>query len=723
MSESSEHMTDQPITIEVNGRELQARPGQMLIEVTDEAGIYIPRFCYHPKLSVAANCRMCLVEVENAPKPMPACATPVNEGMRVFTASPKALDAQRATMEFLLINHPLDCPICDQGGECELQDLAMGYGRDISRYNEGKRVVRDKDLGSLISTDMTRCIHCTRCVRFTEEIAGFQELGTLGRGENLEIGTYIERAVDHELSGNVIDLCPVGALNSKPYRFGARAWEMVQKRSVSPHDCAGSNLYVHVLRDTLKRVVPAPNEDINETWLSDRDRFSYQGVYADDRLTEPMIKDDGKWRSCGWDEALDRTVAGLNGLTRSDSGDHLAAWVSPSSTTEEAWLLSRIVNHAGSANIDHRLRRQDFRAEDQDPVFPWLGCGIAELEHADAIVVVGSNLRREVPVLAHRVRKAALAGCQVSFINSGRFEYFFPVRSYFQVPEADMSSAMEELALDAGSDPNSRAIFASLKDADNGLILLGQMAMRHPDFSVIRRAAFKLAQQQGVRLGYLSEGANAAGVSLAGALPHRGVGGTPSKQPGLNISEQLQTGASGVIMFGLEPEHDVGDAQTAIRGLHEAEFVVAFTPFAGESLLDTAHVLLPIGTFAETDGSYVNAEGRWQSFDATIPPLGEARPGWKVLRVLANRLGVADCEYLSAAQICEELQERIGEIRPDNTLDANESIKGASARGAASDDLDVPMYRIDPLARRAKALQEATDPGEAGRHKLLAKTA
>ena len=417
-------MSDKTVTIEVNGVPVEARAGQMLIEVTDREDAYVPRFCYHRKLSVAANCRMCLVEVERAPKPLPACATPVMDGMKVFTRSPAAIAAQKATMEFLLINHPLDCPICDQGGECELQDLAMGYGRGVSRYTEKKRVVKDKNLGPLVSTDMTRCIHCTRCVRFGEEIAGIQELGAVGRSEHMEIGTYVERSVDHELSGNIIDLCPVGALNNKPYRYSARAWEMVARPMVSPHDCAGSNLFGHVLRGKLKRVVPRDNDAINETWISDRDRFSYEGVYTQDRLNLPRIKTLQGWSDVGWSLALEAMAETLRDAAQ-QGGDGLGFLVSPNATVEEMYLLNRIARHLGSNNIDYRLRTRDFRDQDADPLWPALGTSIAALDDLDGVLVVGSNLRREVPILAHRIRSAALRGAAVGFVNPAEYEYHF----------------------------------------------------------------------------------------------------------------------------------------------------------------------------------------------------------------------------------------------------------------------------------------------------------
>jgi NADH-quinone oxidoreductase subunit G len=439
-------MTEELVNVEVNGVPLKAKKGAMIIQVTDAAGVYVPRFCYHEKLSIAANCRMCLVEVEKAPKPMPACATPVAEGMKVFTKSPRAIGAQKATMEFLLINHPLDCPICDQGGECELQDLAMGFGRDISRFTERKRVVKDKNIGPLISTDMTRCIQCTRCVRFGQEIAGIQELGTLGRGEWMEIGTYLERSVDHELSGNVIDVCPVGALNSKPFRFRARAWEMSEHPLIAPHDAMGSHLNGHVLRGRLMRVVPRPNEAINETWIADRDRFSYEGMYADDRLLTPMVKRDGTWQNESWETALAVVSSGLKDLIARHGPAAVGGLASPSSTLEELHLFARIIRGLGSPHLDHRLRQQDFRDQESDPLYPSLGMPIADFERVNTLLVVGCNLRREAPILAHRIRKAATRqGARVSFLNQRRHEYFFPVSHHLVAAEGELAAALAGL--------------------------------------------------------------------------------------------------------------------------------------------------------------------------------------------------------------------------------------------------------------------------------------
>lgn len=581
-------MTDDVLNFEVDGKPLTAKKGQMIMEVTDTVGAYIPRFCYHPKLSIAANCRMCLVEVEKAPKPMPACATPVAEGMKVFTRSPRAISAQRATMEFLLINHPLDCPICDQGGECELQDLAMGFGRDISRFAERKRVVKDQDLGPLISTDMTRCIHCTRCVRFGEEVQGYQQLGTMGRGEGMKISTYVAQAIDHELSANIIDLCPVGALNNKPYRYSARAWEMVQRSSVSPHDCVGSNLYVHVLRGKIKRIVPRENEIVNETWIADRDRFSYEGIYSEDRLMNPRVKENGAWRDIGWQEALEVLATRLR-----DAGESVGILSSPGATTEELHLLSKLAEATGSANIDHRLRQRDFSDQGHDPLFPWLGCGIKEIEKQEALLIVGSNLRREVPLIAHRVRKAALDGASVSFVNRRRYEYFFDIADYLAdaslagelaaiaaaaAEGSELPAAVAGLCRDAKPNDAHRRIAQTLKDAGQGLVLLGLVATRDPELAAIRTLSGAIAELTGARLGYLSEGPNTAGAHLAGVLPHRGAGGEPRRRAGLHAAAMLDAELEALLLVGIEPDRDLADGEKAVAKLAKQKFVAALTP-------------------------------------------------------------------------------------------------------------------------------------------------
>ncbi len=716
-------MSSDKFTIEVNGIEIEASPGQMIIEVTDAADIYVPRFCYHSKLSIAANCRMCLVEVDKAAKPLPACATPVADGMKVFTKSAAAIAAQKAVMEFLLINHPLDCPICDQGGECELQDIAMGYGRGISRFTERKRVVKDKDLGPLISTDMTRCIHCTRCIRFGQEIAGIQELGTIGRGEQTEISTYIEKSVDHELSGNIIDVCPVGALNNKPYRFSARAWEMVQLPTVSPHDCIGSNMNAHVMQGKLKRVVPRINESINETWIADRDRFSCEAVYADDRLTTPMVRIDGELRECTWDEGLEVAAEGLQGAR-----GKLAGLVSPSATTEEGYLAARLVRHLGSENLDHRLRRRDFRQQDLDPVFPWLGMSVEDVEHLNSILVIGSNLRREVPMLAHRVRKAAVAGAHVSFVNSQEYDYLFPVANYLQNDDLigelgrlvraaakknkGLSPAIAQM-IDGVEAPAAAHKETAAALLDGGGILLGQICLRHPRFAELRLLSAELARLTGATLGYLPEGANAAGLSLAGVLPHRGIGGKPIAKPGAAVAELIARPPQGLLLVGVEPDLDCANGNQAIVAMEKAGFVLALSPFLADSLLEHADVILPMGTFAETSGTFVNATGEWQSFGGVAQPVAESRPGWKILRVLGNLLDLPDCDYVSSEAVRDELRQAVADVRPDNRLSLDEVPDAASAQILPVDQLDVPMYRIDSLVRRAHSLQRTRD-GQVG---------
>jgi NADH-quinone oxidoreductase subunit G len=675
-------MTDDVVNIEVDGKPVEARRGQMVIEVTDAVGAYVPRFCYHEKLSIAANCRMCLVEVEKAPKPLPACATPVGEGMKVFTKSPKAIAAQKATMEFLLINHPLDCPICDQGGECELQDLAIGYGRDVSRYNDGKRVVKDKDIGPLVSTDMTRCIHCTRCVRFGEEVTGMPQLGTTERGENMKIGTYIEKSVDHELSANIIDLCPVGALNNKPYRYSARAWEMVQRPTVSPHDCVGSNMYAHVLRGTVKRVVPRENESINETWLADRDRFSYEAIYSQDRLHTPRIKESDEWRELDWEEALAIAAERL----KAAKANKVGMLASPSITVEEGHLLARLAGHLGTANIDHRIERRDFRDQDEDPVFPWLGCEIADIERFDAIFVVGSNLRSEAPILAHRVRKAALAGASVSFASSRKHEYFFDVDHYLS------GAGLVELL--SGNEPEQ--IVAELTKAENSMVLLGNMAGRHEAFSTVRALAAGIAESTNSTFGTLSPGANSAGAHLAGVLPTHGTG--------LHAGSMLDQSLDAIVLVNVEPDADLMAVDDAVGKLRKQGFVVALTPFVSDALLEASDLLLPIGTFAETSGTYVNLAGTWQSFAGVATPIGEARPAWKVLRVLGTLLEVDGFDYVTSEDVRDEIVAKLGDVVPASYSGKTKPAK-LNGEDALATEIDIPIYSVDSLVRRATALQ------------------
>ncbi len=712
------------VNLEVNGVPLTARKGQMLIEVTDRADIYVPRFCYHRKLTVAANCRMCLVDIEKAPKPLPACATPVAEGMKVFTRSKRAIDAQKSVMEFLLINHPLDCPICDQGGECELQDLAMGFGRGVSRYTERKRIVKDKNLGPLVSTDMTRCIQCTRCVRFGSEIAGIQELGTTGRSDRMEIGTYIEKSVDHELSGNIIDLCPVGALNNKPYRYSARAWEMVAKPLVSPHDCAGSHLYAHVLRGKLRRIVPRDSEAINETWISDRDRYGCYGVYSDDRLLAPRVKTDGAWSEVPWQDALE--VA--RGVLEAARGDDLGVLASPSATTEELFLLGRIARHLGCESIDHRLRQRDFRDQSADPAAPTLGCSIAELDALQGVLVIGSNLRMEVPIIAHRIRNAARRGASVAFLNPAAYRYYFETAANIAAPADrlvdELAGVVAAAAASASAVPTYAAKLVSGRTPGDSqraaaqalgrapaLVLLGHIAQRHPRFAELRALAAALASLTGASLGYLAEGANGVGGALAGALPHRGVGGRPIARPGRDAHAMLEDPRRAYVLFGIEPSKDLAQGAAALPALEHAK-VVCFTSYVTPELLRIADVLLPIGTFAETAGTFVNTEGVWQSFDAAADVVGDARPGWRVLRVLGNLLGLANCEYRSPSDVLAALEEELGDAsRPQpgaTAYSGSFAANGAAASEAATqaDELDVPIYAVDAVVRRSEPLQE-----------------
>jgi NADH-quinone oxidoreductase subunit G len=714
-------MADDLVNIEVDGVAIKAKKGEMLIRATDAAGAYVPRFCYHEKLSIAANCRMCLVEIEKSPKPAPACATPVAEGMKVFTKSPRAIGAQRATMEFLLINHPLDCPICDQGGECELQDLAVGFGRDASRYDERKRSVQDENLGPLIATDMTRCIQCTRCVRFTQEIAGIQELGMIGRGENIKVRTYIESTVNHELSGNVIDLCPVGALVSKPYRFSARAWEMSSTALISPHDPVGTNLFAHTLRGRLMRVVPRENEAINETWIADRDRFSYEGIYAPDRLQQPMVRRGGEWVETDWETALAQAAEGLKARA-AESG----VLASVCGTLEELYLAQRLARGLGTNNIDHRLRQRDFRDQAADPVFPGLGMPVAEVDALDTLLVIGSHLRREAPILAHRLRKAGRRGAQVSFLNPAEFQYLFPVKSNRVVAAADMVGELAavlaaaataagkavpaHLAAIAGAaqvGDAHRAIAQSLLSGEKRAVWLGALAGRHARFADLRSLAAGLAALTGARLGRITEGGNASGAYLAGAIPHRDAGAVPVQSPGLNAQDMLGKALRAYLLVGgIEPSVDALDPES-VRTLGKAELVVAVTPFASAELKSVAHVLLPMCSFAETSGTYVNCSGTWQSQQGAAAPVGAARPGWKILRVLGNLLNLPGFEYQSSEDVLAEVRERCANVVPAG-YQGSHAVNGAGAPGAGA-LVDVPMYQSDAVVRRAPSLQRTRE--------------
>ena len=711
-------MSDDTVNIEVNGIAVKARKGQMIMQATDPVDIYIPRFCYHDKLSVAANCRMCLVEVEKAPKPLPACATPVTEGMKVFTRSPKAVAAQRATMEFLLINHPLDCPICDQGGECELQDLSMGYGRDIARFSERKRVVKDKNLGPLVSTDMTRCIHCTRCVRFGAEIQGYPQMGTTGRGEHMEVGTYIEHSVDHELSANIIDLCPVGALNNKPFRYHARAWEMTQAALVSPHDAFGTNLYAHVLRGKLMRMVPRENERINETWIADRDRFGFEGMYSGDRAGVPMVLSDNVLQVVDWEVALNSAAERLQRVRAAHGPAAIGFLTAPSATVEEMYLLAQVARALGSTNIDHRLRQLDFRGAESEAAFPHLGLSIADVEELEGALIIGSDLRHEMPLLAHRLRKAAVkTGAKVAFVNPRRFDYMFPVAAYRSAPDllgeltALVHAAAEATSgtvpagtASAGVEDEHRSVVAALLHGTRRAVILGTLAQRHPAYAQLKALACTVANLCGASVGFITEGANAAGAYLAGAVPHREPGGAPARNAGLSARAMLGSPRKAyVLLGGIDPLQDLAESQ-ALQG---AELVIAITTHLPESLRSIAHVVLPMGTFAETSGTYVNAEGRWQSWAGAAKPLGESRPGWKILRVLANLLNVAGIDYDSSEQVRDALKALCGtHLDPVSLAAFSLSSPGGQAAGPW---VDVPPYQVDILVRGSEALSKTLD--------------
>ncbi len=699
------------VNIEIDGRPFEATKGEMLIAVADRNGIRIPRFCYHKKLTVAANCRMCLVEVERAPKPLPACATPVMDGMKAFTRSKLARGAQKAVMEFLLINHPLDCPICDQGGECELQDVAMGYGGDVSRFVERKRVVKDKNIGPLIATDMTRCIHCTRCVRFGEEIAGLPELGATGRGENMQIGTYIEKSVDSELSGNVIDLCPVGALTNKPFRYRARTWEMSQRAAVSPHDGVGANLYVHIYGNRVMRVIPKENEAVNEVWLADRDRYSHTGLYAEDRLLRPLVRDAGGWREAEWSEALERAAAAIKAVVDIHGGAGLGALASPASSLEELYLLQKLTRALGSGNVDHRVRQSDFSDQDAFPPAPGLGMPIEDLERMQAVLLVGSNARKEQPLVNHRLRKSAIRGGAVMTLNPLDYGFNYPLAEQVLAGPARFEARLRELA---GGGGDMAAIGERLRQAGQAAILLGPGALNHPRAARLRAAAAAAAKACGARLGMLAEGGNATGAWIAGAVPHRGPAGAAAQPAGLDAAAMLAEPRRGYLLLGLEPELDCADSGAALAAMKSAEAVVAVTAYDSSRLREHAHVLLPMGLFPESAGTWVNMAGCWQSAPGAVPPPAEARPAWKVLRVLGNRLGLDGFEQADAFEVRDELAALAEGLAP-----FAEGNFGPVAGGPEEDPGvmrlgDLPLYATDPLVRRAAPLQATADAAFAG---------
>lgn len=692
------------VNVEIDGKALKVAKGSMIIQAADAAGIAIPRFCYHDKLPIAANCRMCLVDVEKAPKPMPACASPVTEGMKVYTQSKRALDAQRNVMEFLLINHPLDCPVCDQGGECELQDLSIGYGRSVSRFVERKRVVADEDLGPLISTEMTRCIHCTRCVRFVAEIAGTHELGGLNRGEQLEIGTYIGKSIESELSGNVIDVCPVGALTNKVFRFRARAWELAARESVGYHDALGSNLWLHVRRGEVLRAVPRDNDAINECWLADRDRYSHEALESADRLAQPQLKRaDGQWRAATWDEAIAAVGNGLRQAVDQHGGEQLGALVAPWSTLEEGHLAARLLRGLGSENIDHRLRVLDFA---DAPVAQPFSLPLAAIERAGAIVLVGSNPRHDAPLLGHRVRKAWKNGAAVYAVNPVRYPFHFETRHEFIAGAWGMAGALAALARAAAgerappagiadlvaaadADSEARGAIDALRQATDAVLVFGDFAVQHPAASVLRALARFIAAATGCHYNELPAGANAVGLARAGALPAGN---------GLHAGAMLARPRKSLLLHHVEGPIDFADGTAAAGALRQSQFTVALSAFDSTALRQYAHAILPVALPPEGEGSYANVDGTLQAVVAAAKAPGEARPAWRVLRALGGALDLPGFDFTEFAA-----------LRAAATAGAAPaSGSGLSRRDAPTGMTRIatlPMFRVDPVVRRAAALQ------------------
>jgi len=726
------------INIEIDGKQVAVEKGSTVMDAARKIGVYIPHFCYHKKLSIAANCRMCLVDVEKAPKPLPACATPVSEGMKVSTHSQMAVTAQKGVMEFLLINHPLDCPICDQGGECQLQDLAVGYGASGSRYQEAKRAVTNKNLGPLISTDMTRCIHCTRCVRFGQEIAGIMELGMAGRGEHSEILTFVGKTVDSELSGNVIDLCPVGALVSKPFRYSARTWELSRRKSISPHCGLGSNLVVQVKHNRVMRVLPRENEAINECWLSDKDRFSYEGLNSEDRLTVPMIRKSGEWQVCDWQEALAFTAEGLRNVIDKHGVQSIGALGSAHSTLEELYLLQKLVRGLGSHNIDHRIRQSDFRADIVLQGTPWLGMQIAEISQLKSILIIGSTLRKDHPLLAQRIRQAVKQGAQLSIINPIGDDLFTKLAHQVVVSPSEMLSAVlqvlkavVEIRNTSISDQiahaiknikiseSARGIANSLLEYSPAAIFLGNIAQHHPCYTDLLNAVQAISEITGGGFGILGEAANSVGAYYAGAIPWEAASAskTGTRESGLNAGQMLGLGISengqpcnAYILLNIEPELDCYDTRRALQSINQAEFVVSLSSYKG-NIPDYADVILPISPFTETSGTFVNTEGRIQSFQGVVSPLGETRPAWKILRVLGNLLQLKGFDYDSSEQVRAEIisdkEEFVQNL--NNSLNTF-SINDCSQRSGQIERIaEIPIYQADPIVRRAASLQKTRD--------------
>jgi NADH-quinone oxidoreductase subunit G len=697
------------VEIELDGKKVEALEGSMIMHAAEQAGTYIPHFCYHKKLSIAANCRMCLVDVEKMPKPMPACATPVSQGMIVRTKSDKAIKAQQSVMEFLLINHPLDCPICDQGGECQLQDLAVGYGGSTSRYEEEKRVVFHKDVGPLISMEeMSRCIHCTRCVRFGQEVAGAMELGMSHRGEHAEIETFLGQTIDSELSGNMIDICPVGALTSKPFRYSARTWELGRRKSISPHDSTGANLIVQVKNNKVMRVVPFENEEINECWISDRDRFSYEALNSEERLTAPMIKHGGEWKTVDWQTALEYVANGLKQIKADHGAASLGALVSPQSTLEELYLAAGLMRGLGSDNVDYRLRHAEFVPSSQ---VRCLGTSIASLSNLDRVLILGSNIRKDHPLFAQRIRQAVRKGCAVNAINTIAADATYTLANAVLVESEQWSKTLAEVAaavaaakgidapVSASATQSAQNIAASMLSGERKAILLGNAAAHHPQASSLLALANWIGQQTGASVGYLTEAGNTVGAQWAGAQP---------AQAGLNAGQMLAGGLKAVILLNNEPEFDSAAGAKAKAALGRAQMVVSMNPFKAN--MDFCDVMLPISPFTETSGSFVNAEGRLQSFHAVVKPLGETRPAWKVLRVLANMLDLPGFDFDASTDVLNKLTGQTAALLaiPTDKL-GNTTAAAIDISEVKTQPVVAAIYQIDGIVRRASSLQMTAD--------------
>ncbi len=687
------------INIEIDGKQIQTASGSTVIEAAHQAGIAIPHFCYHKKLSIAANCRMCLVQVEKAPKPLPACATPVTEGMKVYTHSEQAVKAQQGVMEFLLVNHPLDCPICDQGGECMLQDLSVGYGAGHSRYQEEKRVVLGKDIGPLVAAEeMSRCINCTRCVRFGAEIAGMMELGQAFRGEHAEIMSFVSGTVNSELSGNMIDLCPVGALTSKPFRYKARSWELSRRRSVSPHDSLGSNLAVQTKNNRVLRVLPIENEDINECWLSDRDRFAYEGLNSPERLTRPMIKQDGKWQEVEWQVALEYAANGLRHIANGAGTEQIGALATANSTLEELYLLQKLMRGIGSDNVDFRLRQSDFSADARQQGAPWLGMSVADVGRADRLLIVGSFLRKDHPLLAARIRQAVKHGAQVNIIHSADDELLMKVAHKAIVAPDALVETLAQVAK-AVAAKQTEGIAGSLASGERVAVLLGNFAQQHPQAAQLQALAQQIAAATNGKFGFLTESANSVGGHLAQATPGA---------KGLNAASVLAAPRKAYILLNVEAELDCADPQQAIAAMQAADLVIAMSAYKHRAT-EYADVLLPIAPFTETSGTFVSAEGRVQSFKGAVKPLGEARPAWKVLRVLGNLLKVDGFEYEVSEAVRDEAMKGVDvAVRLNNAISGVEA-KAAPAASGLQRVADVPIYATDAVVRRSAPLQATAD--------------